>query len=335
MARPAQIRKQAEAVDKFYADMAKTEEGSDEDADGVADDAETSDEDTVPAGEDVTADSAPSEQAQDNTDNEALFEQKYRSLQGKYNVEIPRVNAENRDLKARVAELEQLMATMAKEPEAKQQDTPPSKLITEQDLEEYGDSIDVMRRVSREETAAAQARVSALEQQIEQMRASVVPQMQQLSQTQAATSERGFWVELQAAVPDWQEVNNDPDFQSWLLDTDPITGLQRQTHLDDAQRSFAADRVASIFNVWKQQNGKAEAQPDRGAAASSELERQIAPGRGRATGGKAAKQEPVVTREYISKFYDDVRRGVYTGDDAKRTQIERDIFTAQREGRIE
>lgn len=42
----------------------------------------------------------------------------------------------------------------------------------------------------------------------------------------------------------------------------------------------------------------------------------------------------VYTRVDVAKFFDDVRKGVYKGREQERDRIERDIFAAQREGRI-
>jgi hypothetical protein len=36
----------------------------------------------------------------------------------------------------------------------------------------------------------------------------------------------------------------------------------------------------------------------------------------------------------IAKFFNDVKQGKYKGKEAERDRIERDIFAAQREGRI-
>jgi hypothetical protein len=65
------------------------------------------------------------------------------------------------------------------------------------------------------------------------------------------------------------------------------------------------------------------------------LERQIAPGRSRGTGSAAAGQTAkTYTPEDIKKFFNDVRSGKYRGRETERDRIERDIFAAQRDGRI-
>jgi len=45
--------------------------------------------------------------------------------------------------------------------------------------------------------------------------------------------------------------------------------------------------------------------------------------------------KPFYTRERVAELYDDHRRGAYAGREKEWSQIENDIFAAQREGRIE
>jgi len=330
MALPAQVRKQAEAVDKLYEEL-----NADDTVDNTNDEGEASaaDNEADGAGGDA-AGSEPAEHTGEGAGGEEddTLEQKYRTLQGMYNAEVPRLHAEKRELEARVTQLEELLASLADQ--QAQQPAEQPKLVTDQDLEEYGDSIDIMRKVSREEVAAQQARINELEQLVRQLQTSVVPQVQQLAQQQTVSSERHFWAELQAAVPDWQEINANPDFQSWLLEVDPLTGMPRQTHLDDAQRNMDTARVINFFTAWKGQAGSHSAQQNRSAQPAEQLERQISPGRGRSGGQAVAPDAKTYTPADIRKFFTDVQKGLYKGREAERDRIERDIFAAQQEGRI-
>jgi len=331
MALPAQVRKQSEAVNKLYEEL--NAEAADQ---GQKTEVEVSEEPVVaePAA-DSESEQAPAPKAEEQPagdKTEETFEQRYRSLQGMYNAEVPRLHAEKRELTNRVQQLEQLIASMNAAP-AKPQ-APAQKLITEQDIEDYGDSIDVMRRVFREEMSSKDTEISELRNLVRQLQGTVVPQVQQLSQSHAVTSEQRFWADLQAAVPDWQEINTNKEFQSWLLEVDPLTGIPRQTYLDDAQRNLDARRVTNFFTAWKGVSGGQEARPVREAQSASELERQVAPGKGRAGGAKAQGEAKTYTSADIKKFFADVQKGKYKGREAERNRLERDIFAAQREGRI-
>jgi len=335
MALPAQVQKQSEAVNKLYEELnGKPEEAGVDSAEAAeetvgVDTADTADSD----GGQAPAPRQEEQSAAGDKDEEETYEQRWRSLQGMYNAEVPRLHAERRELTNRVQQLEQLLASMTAKP-SEQAETPAEKLITEQDIEDYGDSIDVMRRVFREEAGALKQENAQLRQMLQQMQANVVPKVQQLSQRQAVSSEQAFWAELQTAVPDWQDINTSQEFQSWLLEVDPLTGVPRQTYLEDAQRNLDARRVVNFFAAWKGQAGVPNARSTRTAQSASELEKQVAPGRGRSGGNKTAGEPKTYTQEDIKRFFTDVQKGKYKGKETERDRIERDIFAAQREGRI-
>jgi len=335
MALPAQVQKQSEAVNKLYEELnGKPEEAGVDSAEAAeetvgVDTADTADSD----GGQAPAPRQEEQSAAGDKDEEETYEQRWRSLQGMYNAEVPRLHAERRELTNRVQQLEQLLASMTAKP-SEQAETPAEKLITEQDIEDYGDSIDVMRRVFREEAGALKQENAQLRQMLQQMQANVVPKVQQLSQRQAVSSEQAFWAELQTAVPDWQDINTSREFQSWLLEVDPLTGVPRQTYLEDAQRNLDARRVVNFFAAWKGQAGVPNARSTRTAQSASELEKQVAPGRGRSGGNKTAGEPKTYTQEDIKRFFTDVQKGKYKGKETERDRIERDIFAAQREGRI-
>lgn len=335
MALPAQVQKQSEAVNKLYEELnGKPEEAGVDNAEAAeetvgVDTADTADSD----GGQAPAPRQEEQSAAGDKDEEETYEQRWRSLQGMYNAEVPRLHTERRELTNRVQQLEQLLASMTAKP-SEQAETPAEKLITEQDIEDYGDSIDVMRRVFREEAGALKQENAQLRQMLQQMQANVVPKVQQLSQRQAVSSEQAFWAELQTAVPDWQDINTSREFQSWLLEVDPLTGVPRQTYLEDAQRNLDARRVVNFFAAWKGQAGVPNARSTRTAQSASELEKQVAPGRGRSGGNKTAGEPKTYTQEDIKRFFTDVQKGKYKGKETERDRIERDIFAAQREGRI-
>jgi len=334
MAIPEQVRKQSEEVQELYKQLnGDSEEVQAENAEAAneAVEANTQDSDSD-SGYKQAPQSTTEEQGQVDTKSKDTWEQKYKTLQGMYNAEVPKLNASNRELQSRVAQMEELLSNLSNQP-VQQPATSHDPLITDKDVEEYGDSIDVMRRAAREEFSSADQRVAQLEAQLRQLQASVVPQVQQISQKQAQSVEQEFWANLSRKVPNWNEINDDQNFQSWLLDIDPLTGISRQTYLEDAQANLDANRVASFFAAWEQANGRSVAQTNR-KAQSSQLEKQVAPGRGRSSPSTMPNEGQTYTNEDIKSFFDRVRKGYYKGREDERGRIERDIFAAQREGRI-
>jgi chemotaxis protein histidine kinase CheA len=345
MALPEQIRKQSEAVQELYKQLNASAEASSgeqtpaeeppaEDVEATAE-ASSADENTE------TKNAAPSPAVEQKAGDEKVPEetvlQKYKTLQGMYNAEVPRLHAQNKELNQRVQQMEQLLASLsAQQAAAPQTLAQVEKLVTDKDVEEYGESLDVMRKVSREELGSVASRIAQLENMLKQIQTTVVPQVQNVAHKQAVSAEQSFWADLTKAVPNWREVNDNQDFQTWLLDVDPLTGISRQTYLEDAQRSLDANRVSNFFRTWLEISGQATVAQNNGrAAVSSELEKQVTPGRSRNSGAPAGNKAKVYTPSDITKFFNDVRSGKYRGREQERDRIERDIFAAQRENRIQ
>jgi hypothetical protein len=329
---PKQVQKQSEEVQELYKELnSETETAQVEKTEATEVPVEQPIEQTSNSVEDQAPKSETQEQVESDAQPKESWEQKYKTLQGMYNADVPRLNAKNREVSARVSQLEQLLSTM-------QQSTKPEEpvstdpLITDADMKEYGDSIDVMRRAAREEVNAANGRIAQLEKTIQQLQG-FVPQVQQVQAQQQASSEQAFWSGLSNEVPNWQDINDNADFQSWLLSIDPLTGISRQTYLEDAQKNLDTRRVASFFAAWEKEFGTPETARENRSNSNSQLEKQVAPGRGRS--GKPASQE---SKNYspadIQKFFEDVRKGKFKGRVEERGRMERDIFSAQREGRI-
>ena len=330
MAVPEQVRKQSEAIQKLYAESAEADPKVVGTEEAPQDDAQPND----------TADSAgdPAEQPSSvepeggvqEDENSPTYKQRWRSLQGMYDLDFARVSDEKAQLEQRVQGMERLIAEMQEayrqQPAA---ESAPASSLTDEEIEEYGESIDIMRKVSGDTVSGLHRQIADLTQLVQQLQGNVVPQVHHLTQQNAQNNEQRFWSDLSGAVPEWRTINENPDFQSWLLEVDPLTGMSRQAFLEDAQRNLDVGRVAKFFDSW---GGTTKAPVTR--KPSSELESQITPGRGRTTPPARGGEKRTYTPQDLSDFYDEVRRGVYVGKADERNAIERDIFAAQAEGRI-
>jgi len=342
MALPEQIRKQTEAVQELYKQL-NTDDNTGAATQAAADGTVTPVENNGNqnrADENAATNNAapaPTTEQKPGVDNvpEDTVTQKYKTLQGMYNAEVPRLHQQNREMQQRVQQMEQLLASMTA---VNPQDAAPAaeRHVTDKDMEEYGESIDMMRKVAREELGAITQRLATLEATLRQVQVNVVPQVQAVAQRQQVSAEQQFWSDLSANVPNFRQINDNADFQSWLLESDPLTGVTRQTFLDDAQRSLDSRRVVNFFRTWLESTGQAAVAQSTGNSPASELEKQVSPGRSRSTGTPAAtNQGKTYSPADIQKFFNDVRSGKYKGREQDRSRIERDIFAAQREGRIQ
>lgn len=335
MAIPEQVRKQAEAVKAHFTEQTSTEEGNTAETTEQAEQTEEGQNEAEQHDE-----NQQTQEVEQTSGDETAWQQRYNSLQGMFNAEVPRLHAAKKESDQRIQQLEELLASMQRVPEAPQQYEVPA-LLSDTERSEYGDSIEVMRKVSREEVSPLFTRLAQIETAMNNLagtlNTNVIPQVAQVAQQQSYSAQDRFWQGLAQSVPNWQQVNNDREFQSWLLEIDPMAGVPRQQLLENAQQSYNVGRVAAFFNTWLGATGKykanATAQTNRSTQAS-ELERQVAPGRSRSAGAPNKQNAKTYSPADIATFFDDVRKGKYKGREDERNRIERDIFAAQQDGRI-
>ena len=233
------------------------------------------------------------------------YEHRFKVLQGKYNAEIPRLAGENKELKTKLQELEVALEQLKNKPEP---------LVKPEEIEEYGEGlIDVARRIAREELAGKDAEINALKAKIES-----------LSNVTTQKVEADFFSSLTSMVPDWEQVNQDPKFLTWLDEVDELTGQTRQVLLSSAEQSRDAARTAKFFTAFK------KASTSWAANSTAALDSQLTPPTNKAPNTPPAKK--IWTRAEVGEFYARARRGEVS--DAEQIAIEADIMAAQIEGRI-
>ena len=232
-------------------------------------------------------------------EQEASYKRQLEVLKGKYSAEVPRMAAEIRELKEM---LEQ--AKMSAQPAAR-----PSKL-SQEEIDEYGSGfIDVMKKAAAE---VVPDDVGEIKRQVDQLR-----------NESARLAEERFFNQLTEQAPHWKQLNENPEFLTWLSGIDPLSGRVRQEIFDEARDRRDGWRVGNFFNSF---GGPQE--PEQ--VATDSLADQVEPPTTRVSAPPPGKR--MYTPADISAFYAAVREGRYTEADVAR--IEADIFAAQSEGRI-
>jgi hypothetical protein len=72
---------------------------------------------------------------------------------------------------------------------------------------------------------------------------------------------RQLELELDREVPDWRQINNDPQWIGWLSGTHLYSDRARQFHLDDAVASGNVHRVAQFFKDFIAQRNATQPRP--------------------------------------------------------------------------
>jgi hypothetical protein len=256
---------------------------------------------------------------------EETWERKYLTLKGMYDAEVPRLHSQMRELNQQVQTLI-AEAAVAKSQQPKQDAVTAKPLITEQDKEAFGsDLLDLIDRATEQKLAGNRDLEAQLRAEINELKS----KLGNVTERQGVSDKDRYEAALGAQVPDWEAMNIDQGFLTWLAEVDPVYGMPRQYALTNAYESLDANRTATIFKQYK-----ATIAPTPRPQANRELQRQVAPTRSHTSPAPTTStaDKRVYTTSDIDSFYAEWRRGMI--DEAEAVQIERDIHAAINEGRI-
>lgn len=265
---------------------------------------------------------------------EETYRHKFLTLQGMYNSEKRKNEARIAELEARVdALLKKLAEPVKSEPAKDQGQEPPAKTVGKIDPEafsEYGEEFKTLARMVNDLTAE--------NEDLKKKVGETASQVEPLRDTVAESAKDRFLAELSRLCPDAQRLNTDPAFLGWLSEVNALDpqGRTRQECLSAAASALRAAPAAAYFNEFLREigNGKGSqpAAPQASAPQRSATPKNIQPsGSGRPSG---EPQPQTFTRAEIQKFYRDLSRGEFQGDEAAVLRMKNNIALAAREGRI-
>jgi hypothetical protein len=252
---------------------------------------------------------------------EEKWEQKYKTLKGMYDAEVPRLHADLRDLKAQVDSLRKASETKPVEPAKPAAQT---KLVTDADVEAFGqDLIEVQRKVAREVASEFRGELDAMRAENEKLR-------EQLTSTGTQVSEASFEQRLYRMVPDFEVVNADPKWIAWLNEVDPLLRAPRSSVAQQAFNRGDAEGVAHYVAMFKQTVAPAEQKADK----TDELERQLQPNRGATSAPPTSQKGKVYTNADIEKMFRKAADLGTKGQTDAAKKLEAEIDAAFMEGRV-
>jgi len=262
------------------------------------------------------------------------WEQRFNTLQGKYNSETAELRGELRSLREMFSTRDYDRRNL---PQEHIPPPPPQPVISNQDVENFGqDLIDASQRW-------ADARYQPIIYDLQQRLAQVEQGNQQLSQYSVT---QGVEQQLnQLLGPNWQQINRDPNFVNWLAQIDPFSGRTRQAMINEAYGAGDANRTALFFQAYQREHTAVTPAPAgrleghtvaNNPAATQPLMDLVVPGRAQSAPLEApgAPSKRMWTRDEIAAFYNAKRRGFWRGREAEADRIEQDLVNAQGEGRI-
>lgn len=319
MALPKQVEAQLKELEALEKQLS---EGKNQ----PAPEAEPAPEPTEPA-EPKTQDPEPTEPVEtkpkpvEPESQEETWQQRYKTLKGMYDAEVPRLHAQMKELKAEMDTVRKAAETKAPEPVAPKEQ---EKLVTDEDVQAFGaDLIEVQRKVAREVAMEFRGDIDAL-------RAENAKLQEQLNQTGTKVTEASFEQRLHRAVPDFEAVNADPKWIEWLNEIDPLLRAPRKVVAQEAFNKGDAEAVAHYVTLFRGSAAPvAKANPK-----AEELERQIQPTRSAASAPVASSKGRVYTNADMQKMFAKAATLGAQGKLEEARKLEAEIDAAYMDGRV-
>lgn len=324
MALPKQVEAQLKELEKIEQQIADSQKNPADPAPNP----EPAPAEPTPEPEPTPAEPTPVENKPEPTEPvvpEETWQQKYKTLKGMYDAEVPRLHADLRELKSQVESLRKAAEAKPAEPV---KPATPEKLVTDADVEAFGsDLIEVQRKVAREVAAEFRGEIDAMKAENEKLR-------EQLKATGNQVSEATFEQRLHRLVPDFEAVNVDPKWIDWLNEVDPLIRGPRLTVAQEAFNRGDAEGIAHYVGLFKASQAPAAAAAEQETRKAEELARQVQPNR-------SATSTPVVSQK--GKVYSDkdiqgmFRRSIELsakGQHDEARKLEAEIDSAYRENRV-
>lgn len=320
MALPKQIEQQMREIEELEKQLSASQEPPVEDPPA---------EPEPPAEPDNTAPTEPIAEVKPNEPttpevSEETWQQKYRTLKGMYDAEVPRLHSQLKDMQASIAQLQKQVATPVAAPTTP---TEPkrSKLVTDEDVQAFGaDLIEVQRKVAREVAMEFSESVNALKAENDELR-------KQIQSTDTHLGEMTFEQKLHRMVPNFDNLNNDAKWVAWLDEFDPILRSPRRVIAQEAYSRGDAEGVAYYVDLFNRMTVETMPTIDPKQA---ELERQIQPTRSAAAQAPVSQKGKIYTSRDVEKMFQKITQLHSTQKFEEAKKLEAEIDAAYMDGRV-
>lgn len=251
------------------------------------------------------------------------FKQKYKTLMGKYDAEVPRLHQQVREMTEATKQLQEELKALKVEPTKSKEKV---SLVTDADRAEFGEELlDVQRRVAQEVSQGYEGRLEQQDAVIKELR-------EELAKTGSQVGEVGFSQRLNQAVPDFPQIDNDERWVAWLNEHDPMLRGPRRVQAQQAFDAGDVEAIAHYVSMWKETlAAPTEAKPNQ-----AELEKQVAPNRSANSvrTQSTTQNSKIYSPKDADRAWNKVRTLNTRGQYAEAEKLEADLTVAYMEGRV-
>ena len=256
-------------------------------------------------------------------DNDADFQQKYQTLKGKFDAEMPRMHQDLRDLKQTVSDLQFKNSELMS---AANNQTPKESTVEgldPKDFAEYGEEFEGLVKTIQ----TLQNQNAELKGQVEQVSGNVKQQADNDYTVYMDQIKKTLSTELKV---DFDQLNNDPAFLNFLRQY-PANG-QESRHAQ-LQRAEASRNLPATIDIFKEYLGNINPAKQPDPVIQPNIQPTSQPP-GTDVNPPAQQSTTMWNRAEISAFYQDVSSGKFKGREDEQKAYEQDIYLAQKQGRI-
>jgi len=244
------------------------------------------------------------------------WQQKYRTLNGMYQAEVPKLHQQVKALNNQMKQME--LDFKQAEPAQKR----PS-VVTDDEYETFGeDLLGVTQRQVDAGAAQSDERFKRLEAENSRLR-------EQMQQTEVSVGTMSFEKMLHRAVPDFEAINDNPQWVAWLDQVDPLLRAPRRVVAQQAFDSGDVEAISDYVKLFKQTTAPVKADTSRAT-----LEAQVAPSRTGSTGSGTTTQARTYTSAQAEAVFAKMTSLNMKGQYDAAAKLDAEITTAYTEGRV-
>ncbi len=239
------------------------------------------------------------------------WKQKYLTLEGKYKAEVPALHTSLAALRNQLQEAQTRIKTLEEEK------ANPPEGEKKEEAKEKEEEIDPAVKTLKEEYPdifdAVQKMMGPKKEKEKEKEKEKTPAPERKAENTPGDARSTMIFFLNRDVPEYREINHDPEFIASLQAPDPITpGMTKNERLQQAWDANDFTTVIGYFRDFKaSKSSKSNPEPGKEKELSPE-ERQLAPAKGnRGPGTGTGEQIPTVTPADLTKFYEEARRGLW------------------------
>lgn len=328
MALPKQVQAQADALEQFEKQVAAARAAT-EPKPTEPPNSPTDPEGSAPAPAPAPA---PADPPKPTDDDSSTWRQRYLSLQGQYNSQVPELQRQVHTLTESVAQLtQQLKAQEAPAPAPE----PEAELVTKKDVDAFGeDLVDLARRIAKDEFGKRESKYLKQIEALQGQLAEAKGQVGEVVESTAKSANERFFATLDSRLPGWDKVQATTECQEWLGTRIPGTAVTWDAALKEAARARDVKAILEIFEVFFEKHPTLNPKPSSAQApAKQELQRQVAPSKSAASSPSANTKRTYTGADYQAESMR-LMRLMQKGQAEEAARLEAELNAALAEGRV-